>query len=105
MRQGDLFRRSAINYVEIPDLDEAIAPLVALAWIDATPRLELAELFRLCTRVEFSKHDTSPKQAPGLNAGLFNTFGNVAGITTPIVIGYIVKAMRAHSPAHLRSSH
>lgn len=36
--------------------------------------------------------DTSPKQAPGLNAGLFNTFGNVAGITTPIAIGYIVKA-------------
>jgi ACS family glucarate transporter-like MFS transporter len=36
--------------------------------------------------------DTSPLQAPGLNAGLFNTFGNLAGITTPIVIGYIVKA-------------
>ena len=36
--------------------------------------------------------DTSPRQAPGLNAGLFNTFGNVAGITTPIAIGYIVKA-------------
>ncbi|HLA74170.1 MAG TPA: MFS transporter [Steroidobacteraceae bacterium] len=36
--------------------------------------------------------DTSPRQAPGLNAGLFNTFGNLAGITTPIAIGYIVKA-------------
>lgn len=36
--------------------------------------------------------DTSPKEMPGLNAGLFNTFGNVASITTPIVIGYIVKA-------------
>ena len=36
--------------------------------------------------------DTSPKEAPGLNAGLFNTFGNIAGITTPIVIGYIVQA-------------
>ena len=36
--------------------------------------------------------DTSPRLAPGLNAGLFNTFGNVAGITTPIAIGYIVKA-------------
>lgn len=36
--------------------------------------------------------DTSPKEAPGLNAGLFNTFGNIAGITTPIAIGYIVKA-------------
>jgi ACS family glucarate transporter-like MFS transporter len=36
--------------------------------------------------------DTSPKEIPGLNAGLFNTFGNVAGITTPIAIGYIVQA-------------
>jgi len=36
--------------------------------------------------------DTSPKEVPGLNAGLFNTFGNVAGITTPIAIGYIVES-------------
>jgi ACS family glucarate transporter-like MFS transporter len=36
--------------------------------------------------------DTSPKEIPGLNAGLFNTFGNIAGITTPIAIGYIVAA-------------
>jgi ACS family glucarate transporter-like MFS transporter len=35
--------------------------------------------------------DTSPKEIPGLNAGLFNTFGNVAGITTPIAIGYLVQ--------------
>lgn len=36
--------------------------------------------------------DTSPREAPGLSAGLFNTFGNIAGITTPIIIGYIVSA-------------
>jgi len=35
--------------------------------------------------------DTSPKQIAGLSGGLFNTFGNIAAITTPIVIGYIVK--------------
>jgi len=35
--------------------------------------------------------DTSPKQIAGLSGGLFNTFGNVAAITTPIVIGYIVQ--------------
>jgi len=34
--------------------------------------------------------DTSPKEAGGLSGGLFNTFGNTAGITTPIVIGYIL---------------
>lgn len=36
--------------------------------------------------------DTSPKTVTGLCGGLFNTFGNVAGITTPIAIGYILQA-------------
>ncbi len=36
--------------------------------------------------------DTSPKTVTGLCGGLFNTFGNIAGITTPIAIGYILKA-------------
>jgi ACS family glucarate transporter-like MFS transporter len=35
--------------------------------------------------------DTSPKEAGGLSGALFNTFGNTAGITTPIVIGFIVQ--------------
>lgn len=34
--------------------------------------------------------DTSPKQIAGLSGGLFNTFGNIASITTPIIIGYII---------------
>lgn len=36
--------------------------------------------------------DTSPKSVTGLCGGLFNTFGNTAGIITPIAIGYILKA-------------
>lgn len=36
--------------------------------------------------------DTSPRESGGLSGGLFNTFGNTAGITTPIAIGYIVQA-------------
>ncbi len=36
--------------------------------------------------------DTSPKQIAGISGGLFNTFGNLASITTPIVIGYIIAA-------------
>jgi ACS family glucarate transporter-like MFS transporter len=35
--------------------------------------------------------DTSPRQIAGLSGALFNTFGNTAAITTPIVIGYLVK--------------
>ena len=34
--------------------------------------------------------DTAPKEMTGLYGGLFNAFGNVGAITTPIVIGYIV---------------
>jgi len=37
------------------------------------------------------KARTFAKELIGLNGGLFNLFGNTAGITTPIVIGYIVK--------------
>jgi ACS family glucarate transporter-like MFS transporter len=35
--------------------------------------------------------DASPRELIGLNGGIFNLFGNTAGITTPIVIGWLVK--------------
>ncbi|MCX5046462.1 MFS transporter [Aldersonia sp. NBC_00410] len=34
--------------------------------------------------------DTAPKEIAGLSGGVFNTFGSLAAITTPIVIGYLV---------------
>ncbi|MDR3532350.1 MAG: MFS transporter [Rhodopila sp.] len=36
--------------------------------------------------------DTVPKEIAGLSGGLFNMFGNISSITTPIVIGYILQA-------------
>jgi len=36
--------------------------------------------------------DTSPREAGGVSGGLFNMFGNLSSITTPIIIGYIVAA-------------
>ncbi len=36
--------------------------------------------------------DTAPKEVIGLAGSIFNMFGNVAGIVTPIVIGYIIAA-------------
>jgi MFS transporter, ACS family, glucarate transporter len=39
--------------------------------------------------------DTSPKGLAGVNGGMFNLIGNLAGITTPIVIGAIVKGTGA----------
>jgi ACS family glucarate transporter-like MFS transporter len=35
--------------------------------------------------------DVAPREATGLAGGLFNTCGNLAGIVTPIVIGYILQ--------------
>ena len=43
--------------------------------------------------------DTAPKEASGMCAALFNTFGNTAGITTPIVIGYLVQGTGSFSAA------
>ena len=43
--------------------------------------------------------DTSPKEIAGLSGALFNTFGNTAAITTPIVIGYILKGTGSFSAA------
>ena len=34
--------------------------------------------------------DTAPREAIGLSGSIFNMFGNIAGIVTPIVIGYLV---------------
>jgi MFS transporter, ACS family, glucarate transporter len=36
--------------------------------------------------------DTAPKEITGLSGSLFNTFGNLSSIITPIAIGYIIKA-------------
>lgn len=43
--------------------------------------------------------DTSPKQIAGLSGALFNTFGNIAAITTPIIIGYLVKGSGSFNSA------
>lgn len=68
----------ACNYVESPVLIVALMSLAffgkgigALGWAVVS--------------------DTSPKEIAGLSGGLFNMFGNTAGITTPIIIGYIVQ--------------
>ena len=34
--------------------------------------------------------DVAPREMTGLSGGVFNGIGNVAGIVTPIVIGFVV---------------
>lgn len=43
--------------------------------------------------------DVSPKRSAGMNGAIFNTFGSVAGIVTPIVIGYMVQSMGSFNGA------
>lgn len=39
--------------------------------------------------------DVAPRKLAGLSGGVFNMFGNIAGIVTPIVVGYIVSATQS----------
>ena len=41
--------------------------------------------------------DTSPRQLVGVTGGIFNMAGNLAGIVTPIVIGYIIDRTHSYS--------
>ncbi|GAN86637.1 MFS transporter [Komagataeibacter intermedius] len=43
--------------------------------------------------------DIAPRETPGLAAGIFNGIGNIAGIVTPIVIGYIVAITKSYDGA------
>jgi len=43
--------------------------------------------------------DMSPKNLIGVNAGIFNTAGNLAGIIIPILVGYILQATNSFNYA------
>jgi ACS family glucarate transporter-like MFS transporter len=43
--------------------------------------------------------DTSPKGMVGINGALFNLCGNMAGVTTPLIIGYIVGKTHSYNGA------
>ena len=43
--------------------------------------------------------DTSPKGMVGMNGALFNLCGNIAGVTTPLIIGYIVEKTHSYNGA------
>jgi MFS transporter, ACS family, glucarate transporter len=43
--------------------------------------------------------DTSPKGMVGMNGALFNLFGNLAGITTPLIIGPLVVKTHSYNSA------
>jgi nitrate/nitrite transporter NarK len=51
----------------------------------------LCEVHRLAAIGWAVISDTSPKEATALCGGIFNAIGNIAGIVTPITIGYILQ--------------
>ncbi len=55
MRKGSLFRAGKLHYAEIGSVSLAIAPLLALGWVQDQPEIPLEDLFRLLTRAETSQ--------------------------------------------------
>lgn len=52
MRKGELFRSGKLTYDEIGAVDTAMAPLIALDWVDNQPLLDLEALFGLLKKAE-----------------------------------------------------
>lgn len=55
MRKGTLFRAGKLRYGEIGCPREAAAPLLAEGWVEASPLLDLDELFGLLTKGEIAQ--------------------------------------------------
>lgn len=66
MRQGDLFRTSKLNYVEIGCPRRAATPLIDLGWIDPDPPLSFPDLFRLLRKAEINEALQLPRAARSL---------------------------------------
>ena len=88
MRKGELFRLDKLAYAEIGDTEQALAPLIALGWVDSAPLLSSRELFRLLRLSEL-------RQALAgeiINAGLaFNS-------TKAVLQAALVEPLQASAP-------
>ncbi|EHK68037.1 VRR-NUC domain-containing protein [Achromobacter arsenitoxydans] len=63
MRRGPWFRSSRLVYEEIPAIEAAAAPLLALGWLDAAAPMTLDELFGLLTKPELVRLALLPAAA------------------------------------------
>lgn len=54
MRKGNLFRSGKLRYDEIGAIDAAVAPLIALGWVDDAPLLSIESMFGLLKKSEVS---------------------------------------------------
>ncbi|WP_200843449.1 VRR-NUC domain-containing protein [Pantoea sp. 18069] len=65
MRRGPWFRASRLVYEEIPEIQAAAEPLLALGWLDTQAPMQLEELFDLHTRSELAEVFASAQRGGG----------------------------------------
>ncbi|MBF57857.1 VRR-NUC domain-containing protein [Halomonas sp. FeN2] len=73
MRKGELFRLSKLSYAEVGDSAEAMAPLIALGWVDSDPALSVDELFNQLRLAELRQALAADIRAAGLSASSAKT--------------------------------
>ncbi|MBT2774147.1 VRR-NUC domain-containing protein, partial [Halomonas sp. ISL-60] len=73
MRKGELFRLSKLSYAEIGDSATAMAPLIALEWVDDQPALGIDELFNQLRLAELRHILADEVRAAGLSASSAKT--------------------------------
>lgn len=73
MRKGELFRLSKLSYAEVGDSAAAMAPLIALGWVDSAPALSVDELFNQLRLAELRQALAAEIRAAGLSASSAKT--------------------------------
>ena len=89
MRKGELFRLSKLSYAEVGDSAAAMAPLIALGWVDSDPGLSIEELFNQLRLGELRQVLAEDIRAAGLSASsakavLYDTLASRLTHTTPL---------------------
>ncbi len=89
MRKGELFRLSKLSYAEVGDSAAAMAPLMALGWVDSDPALSVDELFNQLRLAELRQALAADIRAAGLSASsaktvLYDTLASQLTHTAPL---------------------
>jgi hypothetical protein len=85
MRKGELFRLSKLNYAEVGESAAAMAPLIALGWVECDPVLSIDALFQQLRLAELRQVLADDIHAAGLNAASAKTvlYNTLAAQLTP----------------------
>ncbi|HDZ49245.1 hypothetical protein LCGC14_0185630 [marine sediment metagenome] len=89
MRKGELFRLSKLSYAEVGDSSAAMAPLIALGWVDNDPALSVDELFNQLRLAELRQVLAEDIRAAGISLSsaktvLYDTLASRLTQTAPL---------------------